>query len=526
MGSMSGSRPPASRWAREDPRPVLVTVLAAAWLLLSALSGAGALLVLSKSASGAEQRIFAVLSLLLAALAATGAFGLLRRRSWARALLATTGLVALAVSAFFAYRAVTTAAAPAAEIAATEPDAANTLALFRAGSAVAFLLQSVPLILALAFLRHPSVRLWLGILPGPRRGPDPFVLVAAGSLVVAALAFFLSKNRAVSRAPATPEKTAFALAPPETFVWNGQPITFVPPPGAWTRERHAEGGRKGVSFTRSAAPPSRIVVADAALEPAPLTVEEALSRLRLTQEQFRSADSALVGEPVAAAVSGLPAFQTDYTLRERSMQHRGREFLVVSGRHAFVISFLGRETDLPVLENLVASVHFPDPGAPLGGVRTIDDKAPRAETRGDVLKLRVGEQRVTVRVPPGWEHVDYGPRQEFRSAEQAIALVDGGELAAGVTQASVDNDVIIDRALRLFDHDPRRWDVGAKRRVRAGAREALAVDTWDPLTHVVHKRTILIVNERRLLVAGTLRGSFETTGGPLGALVASVKFPD
>jgi hypothetical protein len=502
-----------------------VTVLAAGWLLLSALSGVGALIVLSKGASGTEQRIFAALSLLLAALATTGAFGLLRRKPWSRALLATTGLVALAVSAFFAYRAVTTAAAPAAEIAATEPDAANALALFRAGSAVAFLLQAVPLILALAFLRHPSVRLWLGIQPGPRRGPDPLVLVAAGAVVVAALSFFLSKNRAVSRAPARPEK-AFAPAPPETFVWNGQPITFVPPPAAWTRERHAEGGRKGVSFTRSAAPPSRIVVADAALEPAPLTVEEALSRLRLTPEQFRSADSALVGEPVAAAVSGLPAFQTDYTLRERSMQHRGREFLVVSGRHAFVISFLGRETDLPVLENLVASVHFPDPGARLGGVRTIDDTAPRAETRGDVLKLRVGEQRVTVRVPPGWEHVDYGSRQEFRSAEQAIALVDGGELPAGVTQASVDNDAIIDRALRLFDHDPRRWDVGFKRRVRAGAREALAVDTWDPLTHVVHKRTILIVNERRLLVAGTLRGSFETTGGPLGALVASVKFPD
>lgn len=525
MGSTSEVKPPASRLAREDARPILVTVLAAAWLLLSALSGVGALVVLSKSSSGTEQRIFAALSLLLAALAGTGAFGLLRRKSWARALLATTGLVALAVSAFFAYRAVGTASVPAAEIAATEPDAANALALFRAGSAVAFLLQAVPLILALAFLRHPSVRLWLDIPPGPRRGPDPLVLVAAGALVLAALAFLLSKTRA--KTPAVPAPTAAVMASaPETFVWNGQPITFVPPAGAWTRERHAEGGRKGVSFTRSAAPPSRIVVADAALEPPPNTVEEALPRLRLTPEQFRSADSALVGEPAAAAVAGLPAFQTDYTLRERSMQHRGREFLVVAGRHAFVLGFLGRETDLPVFENLVASVHFPDSGAPLGGVRTIDDKAARAETRGAVLKLRVGDQRLVVRMPPAWEHVDYGQRQEFRNGEMAIALVDGGELPAGVTQAAIDNDTHIDRALRLFDHDARRWEVGAKRRIRAGAREALAVDTWDPLTHVVHKRIVLIVNERRLLVAGTVRGTFEATRGALDALVSSLKFPD
>ena len=32
-----------------------------------------------------------------------------------------------------------------------------------------------------------------------------------------------------------------------------------------------------------------------------------------------------------AVVAGYPAFQTNYTLRERSMQHSGREFFTVAG---------------------------------------------------------------------------------------------------------------------------------------------------------------------------------------------------
>jgi hypothetical protein len=171
-------------------------------------------------------------------------------------------------------------------------------------------------------------------------------------------------------------------------------------------------------------------------------------------------------------------------------------------------------------------VRFPDPAAATGAVRTTDAAPAREETRGKVLKLRVGEQRVFVRVPPGFEHVDYGARQEFRLAENTIALADGGELPASVTQAAVDDAAYIDRALRLFGQDSTRWEVGAKRRIRAGAREALAVDTWDPLTHVVHARVVLFVNERRLLVAGTSRGSFEATQAALDALVRSVRFPD
>ena len=526
MGSVSPARP-ASSGGPPGPRPTLVTVLAGAWILLSVMSAVGALLVLTKSSSGTEQRIFAALSLLLAALFGAGAFGLLRRKSRARALLATTGLVALAVSAFFAYRGVTAASAPAASLAASEPDAANALALFRAGSAIAFLVSAIPLVVCLGFLRHPSVGAWLEIPRRPRSGPDALVLVVAGAAAVAALSFFLSKKSS-SPIPVAPSKQAqpVALAPAETFLWSDQPVVFSPPLAPFTRERHAEGGRKGVSFTRYAVPPTRITVAEAFLEPEPNTPEEAIARLRLTEETFRSADSAEVGEPVPAAIAHAPGFQTDYTIRERSMEHRGREIVVLAGRRVFVFTFLGRPADVPVFDALVASANFPPPGTASGAVRTAGGTELSAErTDAPATEIRVGEHRVTVSVPDGWERVDYGRRQEFRRGEVRIALVDGGELPPGTGPANLEDEWLVQRALRIFGHDPRRWEVSSRTRVPAGDRDALVVDTRDPLSHAFHARTVLFVHGGRLLAGGMVMGVPEEGRNALDALARSVRFP-
>ena len=384
------------------------------------------------------ERTLAIPLLLVATLGVVGAVGLLRRRTWSRALLLTVGVLAIGISAFHAYRSVAIAVSPVSGLEA-DPDAQNALALFRAAAGVGLALQSIPLILAMSLLRHPIVRDYLGVAP-PRSGPDPLLIVAGAAVLVAAGSIVFSKNR--SRVP-TPERSAPVFhrpEPAETFRWSDQPITFSPPPGSWTRERHAEGGRKGVSFTRYAVPPSRIIVAEASVATAPNTVEEVLPQFRLTEEKFRSADSVTVGEPVAAAVAGLPAFQTDYTLRERSMQHRGREFLTVVAGHVFIFSLLGPEADLRVLENLVASVRFSaagDPAAAPGATSPATAAAaPREEPAGgDVTEVHVGEQRVTVRIPPGWEHVDYGKRQEFRHGEARFALHDAGPAQRGARRA-------------------------------------------------------------------------------------------
>lgn len=562
---MTGARPPASRLARADPRPLLVTLLVVSWLLLSSFGALRALFVLAGAAftsatadpdpaaraaaaapdlvsdetrqllaSRAErtslERSLASPLLLFALAGTTAAVGLLMRRSWSPVALWTVGALAIGLSVFHASRSLAIAAAPAADMAGTDPDAAHAVALLRASVFIGLALQSIPLVLAMGFLRHGIVRGWVRPAPAiparPTSGPDPLLFVTGAALVLAAGSFFYSRVRA---RPA--EKTGAGVTEPseavpgasETFHWSGQPISFSPPPRTWTRERHAEGGRKGVRFTRHPAPPSRIVVAEASLSAPAASVEEILPRFRPTPEQFRSAESALVGEPVPALVAGLPAFQTDYTLRERAMQHRGRHFLAVAGGHAFEITFLGRESDLPILENLVASVRFPEPGGPRAGVRTTVAEVPAQEEAGGVLsEIRVGGRRVSVRIPPSFERIDYGERQEFRHGEVRIALVDGGEIPPG---QELDDERLVDRALRLFEHDPRRWAIGGKTRLRVGSREALAVDTWDPLSHAFHKRTVLFLHDGRLLVAGTTMGAAEATKAPLDAIVRSVRFP-
>jgi hypothetical protein len=523
MGSTSEAQPGAAPPA-EGPRPRLVTALAGVWFVFSALGGVGAVVVLSRSSSGTEQRIFAALSLLLAALFGAGAFGLLRRVSGARALLVASGFLALVVSGFSSSRIVTAASAPAASLAASEPDAANALALFRAGSAVGFLLSSTPLLVALGFLRHPSVGGWLGIPPRARKGPDVFLLVGAGALAVGGLSFFLSKKSPSSRGPAR-QAAAVTLGPAETFLWSDQPVVFSPPPDPFTRERHAEGGRIGVSFTRYAVPPTRITVAEAFLQPPPNTPEEALAGLRLTPASFRSADAADVGEPAPVALAGAPAFQTDYTIRERSMRHRGRELVVLEGRHVFVFTFLGRETDVPVFEALVGSASFRAPASATGAARKAGEEGAAAgaePARG--AEMRVGEHRVTVRVPDGFERVDYGARQEFRRGELRIALVDGGELPPGTGPANLEDEWLVQRALRLFGHDARRWDVAARTRVPAGDRDALVVDTHEKASHVFHTRTVVFVNGGRLMAGGMVMGVPVEGRDALDALARSVRF--
>ncbi len=511
-------------------RPVVVTVLAGVWLLFAAFLAAGGVLAIAKGAGGRKDAVFVALSLLLAALIGIGALGLLGRKEWARACLATAGVLVLLLSAYGAWQRLSAASSEVAALAPAEPDAANALALFRAGSAIAFLVSALPLVVALSLLRHEKVRDWANPearagRPGARGGPNALVLVVAGAAAVVALSFFLSKKSSlpIPAASARPVAPISALAPAETFLWSDQPVTFKVPKEPFTRERHAEGGRKGVSFTRYQAPPTRITVSEAFLDPAPNGPDEAIARLRLTEDSFKSADKATVGEATPATVGGAPAFLTEYAIRERSMDHAGKELVAVSGRHVFVFTFLGRPSDVPVFDALVASAAFPAPGGPEGVVKTADASGGAADAGGGE-EIRVGEHRVFVRVPGGFERIDYGGKQEFRSGETRIALVDGGELPPGTGAANLEDEWLIQRALRLFGHDARRWEVGAKTRISAGDREAVVVDTHEPLSHVFHQRTVVFVNGKRLLAGGMVMGLPEAGRDALDALARSVRF--
>ena len=89
-----------------------------------------------------------------------------------------------------------------------------------------------------------------------------------------------------------------------------------------------------------------------------------------------------------------------------------------------------------------------------------------------------------------------------------------------------DDERNIARALSFFGHDPRRWEIASKTPLHVGGREALAVETRDPLSHVFHNRTILFVNAGKLLAAGTGQGTVDQTKGPLDELARSIRFAD
>jgi hypothetical protein len=103
--------------------------------------------------------------------------------------------------------------------------------------------------------------------------------------------------------------------------------------------------------------------------------------------------------------------------------------------------------------------------------------------------------------------------------------VDGGELPPGTGPANLEDEWLVQRALKLFGHDPRRWEVGSRSRVAAGDRDALVVDTRDPLSHVFHARTVVFVNGGRLLAGGMVMGVPDEARDALDALARSIRFP-
>ena len=72
-------------------------------------------------------------------------------------------------------------------------------------------------------------------------------------LIAVACLTFLAAACAAEPAPKDPaplEPATFELAPPETFNWSEQGITFRPAPAGWRREGETGGGVKGVRFVK------------------------------------------------------------------------------------------------------------------------------------------------------------------------------------------------------------------------------------------------------------------------------------
>jgi hypothetical protein len=142
----------------------------------------------------------------------------------------------------------------------------------------------------------------------PRR--RTLLILAGAAVVVAAGIIILAKTPSDEPQP----------CPEETFHWGDQPIAFSPPPKSWARERHQEGGRSGVRFTRYAVPPSRIVVAEASM----LGERD---RRRQIRALLRDLDAMTPGECDRAIALARPPADDPLTTLEAEHVRRANEYL-------------------------------------------------------------------------------------------------------------------------------------------------------------------------------------------------------
>ena len=132
--------------------------------------------------------------------------------------------------------------------------------------------------------------------------------------------------------------------------------------------------------------------------------------------------------------------------------------------------------------------------------------------------LRVGAHVFSVHFPEEWEHFDYGEQHQFRKDFERITLEDSRLSGRNLEKSA-------EIALVQFREDGRR-EVASSRHVLVGGRDALAIDTWDHLSHEFRKSYVFVNNQGDLLVIYMMQGRFEAMDAAFGELLASVAFPD
>ena len=126
------------------------------------------------------------------------------------------------------------------------------------------------------------------------------------------------------------------------------------------------------------------------------------------------------------------------------------------------------------------------------------------------VELQVGEQRISVVIPDGWEHVDYGDHHQLRQGNARIAIKE----IRGSAQSG---------PRRLGEGQQR--DIASQTPRQIGGYEGSIVDTWDRLSHQHRKRFCFVQGKRRLLAIYMAQGKFEIVQPALDELIASVTFP-
>ena len=134
------------------------------------------------------------------------------------------------------------------------------------------------------------------------------------------------------------------------------------------------------------------------------------------------------------------------------------------------------------------------------------------------VELQIGHHRVTMVLPADWEHLDYGETHQLRRDLAGISIADLDRMGVNLDEAA-------ERAMAGMGEDDRR-ETAARRRYRIDGREALAIDTWNRLSHQYRRSYLFVSNERKLLAFWMTLGDFAVMEEAFKGLAASLAFVD
>jgi hypothetical protein len=182
--------------------------------------------------------------------------------------------------------------------------------------------------------------------------------------------FVLSSLFAILFACEEPPNPALTepLLPAETFTWCDQPITFQPPPADWRRDRHNQGGLRGVWFVHSRSVGERIYVSEyhkvgernqRERRAYTRTIDEFVDEVKFSTKGWPlPADSFVVGEVYPDTVAGVVAYSLDFTMSTPDTTLVGREYYFLKNGYLFEAAFLGLWENLPLFERVVETISF------------------------------------------------------------------------------------------------------------------------------------------------------------------------
>lgn len=91
------------------------------------------------------------------------------------------------------------------------------------------------------------------------------------------------------------------------------------------------------------------------------TLDEVVDRVMFHESQYDSFGQVVARLPADGMIGGEPSVSVDYTLdsTERDIKYAGRQAYVLRNNRLFVLTFHGLPENLPLFEQIVASVTFP-----------------------------------------------------------------------------------------------------------------------------------------------------------------------